>query len=171
MNIPNILTLARFALIPVYIVVFAYGHLFISFLILLLAGLTDILDGYIARSRGLTTQIGAMLDPLADKCMMLVVVLSLLYVNLIPWAAVVAMFIREVGMIISSAIFHFRGKVTVPANAMGKATTVLYYVAILFIILELSFAIPFLWFVIVLSFITSVIYIIQFRVLNQKPSL
>jgi cardiolipin synthase len=168
MNLPNVLTLSRFALIPIYIAVFSYGHLVMAFLIVLLAGLTDILDGYIARSRGQITSLGTMLDPLADKSMMIVVILSLLYKGLIPWEAAAAMFIRELGMIFGSAFFHFKGKKTVPANAMGKVTTVLYYVAILLIVFQFEYAITYLWFVVLFSFVTSAVYILQFRSLNQK---
>ncbi|WP_223192994.1 CDP-alcohol phosphatidyltransferase family protein [Paenibacillus sedimenti] len=168
MNIPNMLTISRFLLIPVYLMFFFNGYIKIAFLILLLAGLTDILDGYLARTRGLITQVGVMLDPLADKCMMITVILSLLISGMIPWEAAAAMFIRDLGMIIGSAFFHFRGKLTVPANVMGKLTTVLYYLAILFIVFELTFAITYLWFVIIVSFVTSIIYIIQFLLLNRK---
>ncbi|OCT13129.1 CDP-diacylglycerol--glycerol-3-phosphate 3-phosphatidyltransferase [Paenibacillus pectinilyticus] len=167
MNIPNMLTFSRFVLIPVYLVLFFNGHIRISFVILLVAGLTDILDGYIARTRKLITPMGVMLDPLADKCMMIAVILSLLISQMIPWQAAAAMFIRDAGMIIGSAFFHFRGKLTVPANVMGKLTTVLYYFAILFIVFELNFAITYLWFVIGVSFLTSFIYIFQFLLLNR----
>ncbi len=78
MNIPNMLTISRFVLIPVYLVIFFNGHIQVAFFILLAAGLTDILDGYIARTRGLITPVGVMLDPLADKSMMIAVILSLL---------------------------------------------------------------------------------------------
>jgi len=146
-------------------------------LVLALAGFTDVLDGYLARKNGQATQLGAMLDPLADKTMILVVVLSFVLKGLIPWEAAIAMFVRDLGMIISSTIFHLRGKLTVPANVMGKLTTVLLYVAFLFIVLEYSFdawnftfAVGFLWMVIVFSFITSVIYIFQFKLLNQKTT-
>ncbi|RTE02057.1 CDP-alcohol phosphatidyltransferase family protein [Paenibacillus whitsoniae] len=161
------LTLSRFVLIPVYLVLFFNGHIRTSFVILLLAGLTDILDGYIARTRKLITPMGVMLDPLADKCMMIAVILSLLISQMIPWQAAAAMFIRDAGMIVGSAFFHFRGKLTVPANVMGKLTTVLYYFAILFIVFEASFALVYLWFVIGVSFLTSFIYIGQFLLLNR----
>ncbi|MBP1992618.1 CDP-alcohol phosphatidyltransferase family protein [Paenibacillus eucommiae] len=170
MNVPNLLTLSRFVLIPVYLVVFFEGYPKTAFLILVVAGLTDILDGYWARSRGLITPLGIMLDPLADKTMMLAVMISLLISGMIPWQAAAAIFIRDIGMIIGSAFFHFRGKRTVPANMLGKLTTVLYYVAILFIVFELSFATTYLWFVIVISFIVSVIYIIQFALLNANKA-
>ena len=81
------------------------------------------------------------------------------------------MFIRDLGMIMGSAFFHFRGKLTVPANVMGKLTTVLYYFAILFIVFHLTFAMTYLWFVIGVSFLTSFIYIIQFLVLNRGAKL
>lgn len=167
MNLPNLLTICRFLLIPVYIAVFASGHLMWAFVVVLIAGATDILDGYIARTRGLVTKTGEMLDPLADKSMMIVVILSLVIHKDIPWFAAVPIFIRDAGMIVGSAIFHFRGKRTVPANAMGKLTTVLYYLAVLFIVFRFDFAIEYLWFVIIFSFVTSVIYILKFRKLNR----
>ncbi|SEC33486.1 CDP-alcohol phosphatidyltransferase family protein [Paenibacillus sp. GP183] len=168
MNVPNLLTLSRFILIPVYLIVFFEGYPKTAFIILVVAGLTDIVDGYWARSRGLVTQIGVMLDPLADKTMMLAVIISLLLSGMIPWEAALAILIRDLGMIIGSAFIHFRGKQTLPANIWGKLTTVLYYSAILFIVFETRFAIVYLWFVIAISFLTSLIYIIQFAVLNTN---
>ncbi|TMV47152.1 CDP-diacylglycerol--glycerol-3-phosphate 3-phosphatidyltransferase [Paenibacillus mesophilus] len=168
MNLPNLLTLSRFGLIPIYVVFFTANQLKTAFLIVVLAGATDILDGYLARKRGQITQVGAMLDPLADKCMMLTVIISLLVSGMIPWMVAVAMFIRDAGMIVGSAFFHFRGKQTVPANSLGKLTTVLYYFAFLFIFFDFSFAIAYLWFVVGVSFVTSIIYIILFLSLNRE---
>lgn len=167
MNLPNMLTMLRFILIPVYVLVFRNGELTLAFAILVLAGATDVLDGYIARSRGLTTELGAMLDPLADKLMLLTVILSLLLSGMIPWMAAAAFFLRDAGMIIGSLVFHLRGMKTVPANAMGKITTVLFYLAILLIVFDLPYAIPYFWFVIAVSFMTTVFYIFSFRKLNE----
>lgn len=168
MNVPIFLTLCRFAMIPLFIAFFVNDQIMIAFGILLLAGLTDILDGYIARRTKQVTQLGKMLDPLADKLMMMVAVLSLVIASYIPWEAAIAMFVREIGMIVSSAIFYLRGKKPVPANLMGKATTVLYFFAIFFIVMQFSFATVFLWGVIVIAFITSFIYISQFKILNRN---
>jgi cardiolipin synthase len=170
MNLPNLLTISRFFLIPVYIYIFLQGALGWAFAVVVLAGLTDILDGYLARSRGQITQLGVMLDPLADKSMMIVVILSLLYANLIPWYAAAVIFLRDLGMIMGSAFFHFRGKQTVPANMFGKVNTILYYSAVLFIILDLKFAMTYLWFVILFSVVTTLIYIYKFKALNQIES-
>ncbi|WP_135552006.1 CDP-alcohol phosphatidyltransferase family protein [Paenibacillus cymbidii] len=168
MNLPNTLTMLRFIMIPVYVLVFAAGHVKAAFFILVLAGLTDILDGRLARRKGQVTQVGTMLDPLADKTMMLTVILSFVFTSMISWAAAIAMFIRDLGMIAGSAYFYFRGKKTVPANTMGKLTTVLYYLAILLIVFEFAYAQQYLWFVIIFSFLTSFIYIYSFVRLNRK---
>lgn len=167
MNLPNTLTLSRFFLIPAYMYVFYLGYIKTSFIILLLAGLTDIIDGRMARSRGQVTQVGVMLDPLADKLMMITVIISFVLSGRVPWTAAAAIFFRDIGMIVCSAFFHFRGKKTVPANIMGKLTTVLFYIAILLVIFEIPLAIPYLWFVIIVSYITSILYAFQFVTINQ----
>jgi len=167
MNIPNMITMVRFALIPIYAYFILQHRLYEALAVVIIAGLSDVLDGYLARSRQQVTMIGKMLDPLADKVLMIAIIVSFLYLRFIPWQAALAIFIREIGMIISSAIFHLRGYQTVPANVLGKVTTMLYYLAILFFFLQVEFAIPYLWVVIVLSYITSVVYMLQFRSLNE----
>lgn len=171
MNLPNMITISRFILIPIYIAVFLYGNMGLAFGIVIVAGATDILDGYLARRNGQVTPIGSMLDPLADKSMMIVVMLTLLYKGMISWQAALVIFIRDIGMIIGSAFFHFRGKQTVPANIMGKLTTGLFYVAIMLIFFGYSNAELVLWVAIILSFITSGIYVFQFRTINQKQQI
>lgn len=168
LNVPNVLTICRFALIPVYIVIFAAGNLHIAFAIIVLAGATDILDGYLARKNNQITEIGKMLDPLADKTLMIVVIVTLLLKGMIGWLAAVAIFLRDISMIVGSAFFHFSGKKTVQANAIGKLTTVLFYIAIMLIFFQSKYADVVLWTAIVVSFIASLVYIGQFRMVNRR---
>ena len=161
------LTVLRFFLIPIYIVIFVKGHLIPAFLIVIAAGVTDILDGYIARRTGQITTVGIMLDPLADKLMIFTVMLSLLLTGYVSWAAAAAMFFRDLGMIAGGLLAHFRGKRTVPSNWMGKLTTVMLFASFMFIFFHASFAASFLWFVITFSYITSFIYLAQYRKLNK----
>ncbi|WP_336787393.1 CDP-alcohol phosphatidyltransferase family protein [Paenibacillus sp. MMO-177] len=170
MNLPNFLTSLRFAMIPVYVAIFAQGHMIYAFLVVVAAGLTDILDGYIARRTGQVTTVGQMLDPLADKLMFISVILSLLLAGHISWAAAAAIFLRDLGMIAGGMVFHFKGKKTVPANWMGKLTTVLFYIGIMFVFLEAPFAAIYLWAVIAFSFLTAIVYIILFQALNKPDS-
>lgn len=167
MNVPNLITMSRFALIPLFLYLYLQGKPIAALFIVLFAGLTDMLDGYLARRNGQVTTTGIMLDPLADKLMMLSVIAALLIGKVLPWWAVIIIGFREVGMIVSSAIFHFRGYKTVPANTLGKATTVVYYGAIVLLFLELPSGIPVLWFGIVLSYIASAIYFMKFKNLNR----
>ncbi len=170
LNWPNTLTLIRFLLIPLFILVYFSSHPYHNewaFVILLTAGLTDVVDGYLARRNNQVTQLGVMLDPLADKLMMLTVILSFLFSGRIDWWAAFIFFVRDAAMIISSAVFHFRGKKTVPANIFGKATTVMFYIAFLFVMFDLAYAGIILWSVILFSFVTSLIYLLKFRVMNS----
>jgi cardiolipin synthase len=167
MNIPNLITMSRFALIPLFLLLYINDNSVAALITVLFAGFTDFLDGYIARRKGQITQTGIMLDPLADKLMMLAIVTAMLAGGEIPWEAAAVMAFREVGMIASSAFFHFRGMKTVPANLLGKATTVVYYGAIMLLLLDLPGGLVLLWSAIAMSFVTTAIYFLQFRHLNQ----
>jgi len=167
MNVPNMITLSRFALIPLFLYLYLEGYAVAALITVLVAGFTDMLDGYIARRSGQITIAGSLLDPLADKLMMLAIVTALLIGGTIPWEAVAVMGFREIGMIVSATFFHFRGMKTVPANAFGKATTIVYYGAIMLLLLDLTGGIALLWCAIVLSFVTSAVYFMKFRHLNR----
>jgi len=104
--VPNLLTMSRFVLIPVFLVFYFNDHPIAALCTMLVAGFTDFLDGYIARRSGQVTETGSMLDPLADKLMMLAVILALLIKNALPLAAFVAMAFRELVMILVSAFFY-----------------------------------------------------------------
>jgi cardiolipin synthase len=137
LNIPNILTLIRFLLIPVF-VYFFFSNLehnyLISATIFIFAGITDVLDGYIARTYNMVTKWGKLLDPLADKSMQLTVVFCLAYKKIIPLWAIYIILIKEILMVIGSIVLY-RDKIVVSSNWYGKAATVLFYIAILAIIL------------------------------------
>lgn len=170
MNLPNLITIGRFFLIPIYFLLFFSNHPYnteLAFLVLVVAGLSDMLDGYLARKYEWVTQIGILLDPLADKLMMISVILSFLIAQMISWWAAAVFFIRDIGMIVSAAFFHVKGKKPVPANLYGKITTVLFYIAFLLIMFRVPYAEPFLWGVIVFAFITSSIYYVAFRKINR----
>ncbi len=173
MNLPNTLTLFRFVLIPVYLWAF-YGteseHKVGALFVLLVAGLTDILDGYLARRNGQETQAGQLLDPLADKSMMLAVVFSLLQSGRVPWLVAGLLVFRDLAMIFGATFFYFQGKRAVPkANRWGKSTTVCYYITICSVMLQwpsADAANVLLWFTVVLSYITTLLYVASMRLID-----
>ena len=161
MNIPNILTLIRIILIPIYLFIFfsnMENRIFLAGLIFILAGLSDILDGYLARKYNLETKIGAILDPFADKMMTFTILISFTYSKLIPIWILIAMGIKELTMIIGGAILYlFKGNQVLPSNKYGKIATVSFYIATLSVIFHLDYLIT-----IALFFITVVLNILAF---------
>ena len=106
MKIPNLISIFRLFLIPVFLLVFhsdIENRILYSGLIFLLAGISDILDGYIARKYNLTSKLGAMLDPLADKLMSFAVLISFTTVKLIPLWILIPFLIKELIMIFGAA--------------------------------------------------------------------
>lgn len=140
MNIPNLLTIFRIILVPVYLLVFfsdVRNRILLAGLVFILAGISDVLDGYIARKYDLTTKLGTVLDPFADKMMTFAVLISFTLGNLIPVWILVAMGIKEVLMIFGGAtLYLFKGKQVLPSNKYGKIATLSFYAATLSIVFK-----------------------------------
>ncbi|SFU65907.1 CDP-diacylglycerol--glycerol-3-phosphate 3-phosphatidyltransferase [Alicyclobacillus macrosporangiidus] len=173
MNLPNTLTLFRFVLIPLYLWAFYATdseHKVGALLILLLAGATDVLDGYLARRSGQTTQAGQLLDPLADKCMMLAVFFTLIESDRVPWLVAGLLLLRDASMILGGTFFYFQGKRAVPkANRWGKASTVCYYVTICAVMLvwpSPGVVLGLLWFTVILSYVAMLIYLVNMEIID-----
>jgi len=135
MNLPNILTTVRFILIPVFIGVFFSPldkSLLYSIIIFIFAGVTDVLDGYIARKYDAITKWGQAMDPLADKLMQLTVLICFTLKSFIPIWIISIYGIKEIFMILGGIILYTRkDKLVISANYYGKIATVIFYVAIL----------------------------------------
>ena len=123
MNIPNILTLIRIALIPVTAYFFCTGQNVIAAFVFIAACLTDILDGFIARRFNMITNIGKLLDPLADKGIQITLLISLALSSLMPWPVIVIIACKELIQCICAFIMYRRG-IIFKAKFTGKASTV-----------------------------------------------
>jgi cardiolipin synthase len=118
-NLPNILTMVRFALVPVAAVLIYFDITIPALVVFLIACATDLLDGYIARSRHLITNEGALLDPLADKLMAIFAVLSFTVTGVLPPVILIVLLIKELLMIGGGIFLYFRD-IVMPANMFGK---------------------------------------------------
>lgn len=118
-NVPNVLTMIRMALIPVYWIIFQQGHLYAALIVFLVASLTDLLDGYIARKYHLITNFGKLMDPLADKLMVVSVMLSLALKKIVPWLPLMILFAKELLMILGGILMLDKG-VVVYSKHIGK---------------------------------------------------
>ena len=140
-NLPNILTLMRIAMIPVFIVVYYLPwewHHFASAAIFGLAALTDWIDGYYARKLDMVTPFGAFLDPVADKLIVVAALVLLLEVHSTPWFALPSIIIigRE---IVISALREWMSELgsgqSVAVSTLGKVKTWVQMVAIAILLL------------------------------------
>jgi len=133
MNLPNILTILRMCLIPVFAVLYYNGMEPAALLVYLLAGATDILDGYLARKWNQITSFGKLMDPLADKLMNLTMIFCLTHTGYIPVWILIVLIAKELLMVAGSMVLlkGLKGeKVVVMANWAGKAATAITIAAV-----------------------------------------
>jgi cardiolipin synthase (CMP-forming) len=125
LNIPNILTLSRLCLVPVFLALLS-GHRFgYALYVFCAAGLTDALDGTIARWFELRTEIGALLDPFADKLLLLSAFVGLTVENAIPGWLLGVVITRDIVIVFGYLllIFHTDERVPIHPSYLGKAAT------------------------------------------------
>ena len=133
-TVANQVTLLRMLLIPAFVLLVVYGQLGSALLVLLLAGITDALDGLIARLASQKTTIGAWLDPMADKLLLVTtfVVLALPNLNLenrLPVWLTVCIISRDVVIILTVAVVNLAiGRRTFRPSIFGKIATATYIV-------------------------------------------
>lgn len=124
-NIPNSLTLLRILLIPVFVGLMLYARYESALAVLLGAGLTDALDGTIARAANQSTKLGMFLDPLADKLLLTSGFLTLSVLHLVPLWIVILVVSRDVILLAGAVLAHLTDSaVDIAPTLLGKATTV-----------------------------------------------
>lgn len=139
MNIPNFLTVVRFLIIPVFAYNLYDNRYKTAAILFTIAGLTDILDGYIARKCNKVTSWGKIADPVADKLMQItaLVLLTLKHGKYLPILIIVA--IKEICMGLGSLFIYKKENFVVQANWYGKMATVIFYFAIIMIIFNVKY--------------------------------
>lgn len=151
-TIPNILTYLRILSIPFFMYftiakgtyilksgVFPQGFPLIGLIIMVVAASTDVFDGYIARRFNQTSQLGILMDPLADKLMHTMAALSLVIVGSIHWAFIVLLLLKEALMIVGASVLFKESKL-IKANIMGKIASVNLSIAIIMCYFHAFFA-------------------------------
>lgn len=128
-HIPNALTILRFILIPFIVGYLSEENYILAFVFLTLSGLTDVLDGFIARKFNFITNFGKLIDPLADKATQVSVLATLTLQHIIPLWILVIVILKECIMI-AGASFLYGKELVVSSKWYGKLSTVLFYVAI-----------------------------------------
>ncbi len=131
MNIPNYITLFRVILIPFFINLMIYHFYREALLVFVVACVTDALDGMIARLTGKKTELGAFLDPMADKLLIVSAFVTLVLLGTLPVWLVIIVVSRDVILILGSLILYFMThSLKIEPSFAGKLTTVLQLVVV-----------------------------------------
>lgn len=123
-TVPNALSLLRLIGVPVFLwlVVWVHADLW-AFALLVLAGITDWLDGAIARWTGQFSKLGTLLDPLADRLYIAATVIGLAVRSFIPWWLVIVLALRDIVLLGLLPTLRRRGMLAMPVTLLGKAAT------------------------------------------------
>lgn len=135
-TIPNWLSFIRIALIPVFVVLFLKGYVLTAVIIMALAAITDLFDGKIARKFNQVSNLGKILDPIADKLsqMAIVVVLIVTYWDNAIKYLFMFFIVKEVIMIIGGVILLSMGMRPTAAEIWGKVATNVFYIGMIIIL-------------------------------------
>jgi len=170
-NLPTLLTLSRIVLIP-FFVLSVYQHPVVGALIFSIASITDFLDGYLARRSGQITKFGIIMDPLADKFLVISALVVLVDMTRLSAFIAIILIVREF-LVTGLRVVALSKDILIPAEMGGKLKTTAQITAILCLILMGSIfdrlpvdlydaGIVFIWIALVLSVTSGVQYTISF---------
>lgn len=132
LTLPNWLTILRILVTPFFTILVLYRYVGAALAIFLLAAITDALDGFIARSWGQKSDLGMVLDPIADKLLVTAAFVTLTILDAIPRWVTIIVLSRDLFLVGGSLVlFMFVGKMKMSPSLLGKATTVVQLTAVL----------------------------------------
>jgi len=187
LTIPNLLTFMRMALIPAFASMLFYGHYKMGLAFFVIAGITDGIDGFFARRFKQETELGTIIDPIADKLLMTTAFVILSLPNVLPqvrhlpvpfWVTVTVIGRDILILMVATAITVFTGFRGFKPSLLGKLSTLVQVLAVTLILISavagLSFYLPTTYTIVTLfAFLSGVHYVFQVaRLMNeaQRPS-
>ena len=170
MNLPNKLTTMRMALVPVFIVLYLMDYHYTAAAVFIAASLTDFLDGHLARKHNLVTNFGKIMDPLADKLLVMSALICLAQIGDVPGWMVIIILGREFIITGMRQVAAAQG-IVIAAGTTGKIKTITQMIAIPLLLLNnwpfslFSFNLPmdtiFLWIALVMTVVSGTEYIVK----------
>lgn len=123
LTLPNALSLLRLLGVPLFLWAILTGRDGLALITLMASGITDYLDGKLARALGMTSRVGALLDPLADRLYIFTTVVALAWRDVIPWWLVVLLVARDAVLAVLLLVAGRQVRAQVPVHFVGKAAT------------------------------------------------
>lgn len=176
MGLANWLTVLRILLVPVFVSLLVYRRPGIALVVFAAAALTDLLDGYVARHRGIQSRLGAFLDPMADKLLLISSFVTLTWLKALPFWIAAVVISRDIILLVGALAIHMAGGRIYPRpTRAGKAATFFQVLTVLagltgrFLRIELG-AVVFMWLAAGFTIVSGLQYIVQgMRFLNAAP--
>jgi len=162
-NTPNILTAIRFVLIPIFGYYLYTKQYSVAVSLFLLSGLTDVLDGYIARKFNMVTSWGKLADPIADKLIQITTLVLLTIQRRIPSEILIIVIAKEAFMAMGSLLLYKNKNVVVSASWYGKLATVVFYFAIIMIIFNAPYSNVFIIIAVLSTLFAFCMYTMQYK--------
>ena len=146
LNLPNLITIGRILLVPVIVWAITAGEMLFAFILFLLAGLSDAIDGFLAKRLGMTSELGSYLDPLADKALIVSIYVALGIVEALPRWLVILVVSRDI-MIVAAVMLSWlvNKPVTVKPLMVSKANTAAQIVLATLVLASLGLRFDFGW--------------------------
>jgi cardiolipin synthase len=120
---PNVISFARLLLVPVFLWLYLIGRVLPAMIILVVVGTSDFVDGFVARATGQVSVLGKLLDPLADRIVIVAVLVAYGIKGTVPWWLSSVIVARDVIIVVAFAVFEKRGLPRLPVNRTGKRAT------------------------------------------------
>jgi cardiolipin synthase len=138
-NLPNILTILRILMVPLFVYMLVYGHSGWALGLFVAAGLTDALDGAIARMWNQQTTLGRYLDPLADKMLLTSAFVVLAVMAWIPFWVLLIVVSRDIILLVGTVVMHLtQGEYDINPSLLGKTTTFFQLVMVVLALLMVT---------------------------------
>ncbi len=173
MGLANWLTVLRILLIPVFITLLVYKQRGPALAVFLAAALTDLLDGYVARHRGSQSRLGAFLDPMADKLLLMSSFVTLTWLKVLPFWIAAVVISRDLILVIGALAIHMAGgRITPRPTRAGKLATFCQVVTVFFGVVTPFYGWPaglkgVIWLAATFTIVSGLQYIVQgMRFLN-----
>jgi len=177
MNIPNILTLLRIILTPVLVIFLMEGSYFKALIVFAVSGLSDGLDGFLARTLKQQTKLGAYLDPIADKALLTSSFLTLAILGILPGWLTVVVISRDCIILLGIAVLSFMSiSVEIRPAFISKVTTMLQPLTVLMVLMvhglagggEYSGMYLMYWVTALVTILSGIVYLIRgIRLINS----
>jgi cardiolipin synthase len=177
MGLANWLTVLRILLIPVFVTLLVYQRPGGALVVFAFAAFTDLLDGYVARQRGSQSRLGAFLDPMADKMLLISSFVTLTWLKALPFWIAAVVISRDVILVVGALLIHMAGGRIYPRPTWaGKAATFFQIATVLLGLTARYFRIPFglevaMWLAAAFTIVSGLQYLVQgMRYLSVAPT-